>query len=472
MVAAFRNETFEIPTATPSDMVAATANDRVVTPSLLGSAATRNASEFATATQGAKADTALQPGAVPAEAALRLVEFDIRMAQFAGGAKLNGIDDDRPAIQAAVDHVKTLGGRYTGGMGVIRLPRGQVKLGGSIDLYANTSKADNVRIEGEGPGATNITIAGDFTGFRSAAPPTDTLYRTQFAKFTVTGPGRSNVNAHAFDIDALNDGRFENIEVFSCRRALSLAHQWQTEIRGFRASAPLANALSCYDGLYLKDGVAGIVENAIEMIGGKIQGCERYGIRGESVTGSYISGLEILNCGNVGVYLGESPTGKDLKWFSWVGGLIDTCPQLVAIKKGTSTVAELLHFSGMWLGYASASNGTGVEMIGLRDCTFSADMVVNVVYGANIKDCQKVTINLDTVARYDRTNTGAVAIICNNTVKSSFRVGNTTKNPGSPSTTAFSGQASEDYNHISGVFDGAVSTVGANTNKAGALIVP
>lgn len=62
MVTAFRNETFEVPTATAEDMVARTSTDRVVTPALLGSAATRSTADFASAAQGAKADTALQPG--------------------------------------------------------------------------------------------------------------------------------------------------------------------------------------------------------------------------------------------------------------------------------------------------------------------------------------------------------------------------------------------------------------------------
>jgi len=43
------------------------------------------------------------------------VEFDIRNSQFAGGAPMNGIDDDAPALRAAAQFFKTVGATYTGG---------------------------------------------------------------------------------------------------------------------------------------------------------------------------------------------------------------------------------------------------------------------------------------------------------------------------------------------------------------------
>lgn len=52
--------TFEIPVATKQDVAARVANDKVVTPSVLGTAAVEDISKFATAEQGRKADTAIQ----------------------------------------------------------------------------------------------------------------------------------------------------------------------------------------------------------------------------------------------------------------------------------------------------------------------------------------------------------------------------------------------------------------------------
>lgn len=51
---------FEIPTATTQDMASRVATDKVVTPSVLGSAAIEDISRFATAEQGQKADSAIQ----------------------------------------------------------------------------------------------------------------------------------------------------------------------------------------------------------------------------------------------------------------------------------------------------------------------------------------------------------------------------------------------------------------------------
>ena len=61
MAVPYHTHTFEIPTATPQDMAARASNDKAVTPSVLGTAATADRSEFATAEQGKKADSAVQP---------------------------------------------------------------------------------------------------------------------------------------------------------------------------------------------------------------------------------------------------------------------------------------------------------------------------------------------------------------------------------------------------------------------------
>ncbi|MBI0177513.1 hypothetical protein [Bartonella apis] len=61
MAVPYHTHTFEIPTATPQDMAARASNDKAVTPSVLGTAATADRSEFATAKQGKRADSAVQP---------------------------------------------------------------------------------------------------------------------------------------------------------------------------------------------------------------------------------------------------------------------------------------------------------------------------------------------------------------------------------------------------------------------------
>ena len=61
MVVPYHTHTFEIPIATPQDMAARASSDKAVTPSVLGTAATADRSEFATAEQGKRADSAVQP---------------------------------------------------------------------------------------------------------------------------------------------------------------------------------------------------------------------------------------------------------------------------------------------------------------------------------------------------------------------------------------------------------------------------
>ena len=61
MAVPYHTHTFEIPIATPQDMAARASSDKAVTPSVLGTAATADRSEFANAEQGKRADSAVQP---------------------------------------------------------------------------------------------------------------------------------------------------------------------------------------------------------------------------------------------------------------------------------------------------------------------------------------------------------------------------------------------------------------------------
>ena len=60
MAVPYHTHTFEIPAATQADVEAGTRDDVAVTPSVIGTAATKDVSYFATASQGGNADTAVQ----------------------------------------------------------------------------------------------------------------------------------------------------------------------------------------------------------------------------------------------------------------------------------------------------------------------------------------------------------------------------------------------------------------------------
>ncbi|MEN5106648.1 hypothetical protein [Brucella anthropi] len=62
MAVPYHTHTFEIPQATKDDVLAGVSTDKAVVPAALGTAATKNIEDFATAAQGEAADNAIQPG--------------------------------------------------------------------------------------------------------------------------------------------------------------------------------------------------------------------------------------------------------------------------------------------------------------------------------------------------------------------------------------------------------------------------
>ena len=391
----------------------------------------------------------------------KTIEVDIRETRFAGGAKCDNVNDDAAAIQAAIDFFKPYS-QYQGGAPVIRVPRGRVKVGSEIDVTG----CHGLTIRGEGRGSTQIVPSHTGTVIKADTPAGQTLNNLVLKEFTIYGIGYTNVNAHGIDLKAPNNCLID-VRVWRCRDAIRIANAWQTTI--FNPRIDGLTGLECFRGLVMLDGVLAVAENAVLILGGVIQGTISYGFRGECVTGSKVFGLEVVGCGNTGVYIGDSPGLKDVKWFTWVGGLVDTCPDLILIKRGGSAVGTLIHFSGMWLGYASGGNGVGVDIRGMDNMTFSADIIANTKYAANLENCDRITFVARTIKDYDRTLSGSAAIIVNGTTKSRIDVGTTKKAAGATSTVALVEQGAANYNLITGIFDGAVNTAGAQSNKAGAM---
>ena len=61
MAVPYHTHTFEIPTATKDDVIAGVSTEKALTPSSVGTAASKNIEDFATAEQGKKADNSIQP---------------------------------------------------------------------------------------------------------------------------------------------------------------------------------------------------------------------------------------------------------------------------------------------------------------------------------------------------------------------------------------------------------------------------
>lgn len=397
------------------------------------------------------------------------------------GAVADGTTDDRAALQAAVDYAKTLGTYFYGGCIKVRLPRGTMKFTSThptkTDRVIDLTGANNVIIEGEGYGSTTLFFTPNVSLFKNDETKAAPLTHTILGRFTILGPYQAasaplvNVASCGIDLGASNGVSIDTVRVYACGTGMAWRDCYHCEIV-FPRITGLGN-LACRDGLYAKDGDITLTENAVGIFGGRVYGCTRYGYRGECISGSSIVGLELVGCGEVAMYLGDSPQGKDLKWFNAIGLVLDTSGDLLKVSKGTSTLAHLLNISGAWAGFAnddSPAVGIGVELSGIAESTFAFDTVANTHFGLNVTGCGRVTVAVRSLQGYDHVNAGGVAIICNNTSHSRFDIGTCTKAPGSASSTAFVEQGTSNYNLITGIFDGAVTTIGANSNKAGCIV--
>lgn len=396
-----------------------------------------------------------------ADVAVRLIEFDIRDSRFAGGAKWNDIDNDDAAFSSAIAYFKTLGGinKYQGANAArLRLPRGMGRLG--VDSV-NLTGAHNVTISGEGDGISNIRFTGNFPAFKTTSVAGDDDMRIGLEDFCIYGPGRQHEQAHGIDFGALNHGLIRNIRIYRARDMVRLRNNWQTEIVSLRGDGgpDAGGGLSSYRGICLLDGLdengnsSSVIENGVKIYGGVISGCENVGFRGESVSGSMVLGLEILACGKTGVHIGDNPGGKPTKWFSWTGGMIDTCGDGIVLQRGRSSELIEMHFDDMWIGYANAGGGTGdaIRIEGGCDIEFSPSKIVNVDTAFISVGCVGVVLDAKSINDYDRSLLGTTPIVLHDTVQSSVSVGRGRKTLDSPAQFFLAETGSSNFNVFSGI---------------------
>lgn len=400
-----------------------------------------------------------------AQVANRLIEFDIRDSRFAGGAPWNGIDNDTPAATAAYAYFATLGGlnQYQGAnAAVLHMPRGVGKIS-NLDTTSGT----NVILRGESESATTIVNGNNNPSiFSTNVTGTNDAFRMGFENFTIYGPGRANANAHGLDLGAINNGRIENVRFYACRDALRVRNNWQTLVNFIKVDggSTVGGSLTCYNGIVMLDGVVSVVENCLKVTGGVISGCENWGFRGQSVCGSQVTGLEILACGAVGMYLGDSPGGKDLKWFSCYGCLFDSCGELLIIHRGGSTVGTQMNFSGMWMGNTTTAGGHAINLQGIDHCSFQADTIANVDYAFSADAIANTKFDFGKIDTYDKSLVGTVPIVLNNSVSTSVRGGPMKKASGSTSTLVLAETGTTDISNIQGINgDGGMTIIGTNS---------
>jgi hypothetical protein len=398
------------------------------------------------------------------------------MAEFAGGAPMNGVDDAAAAMRACIAYAKTTTTRYDGTCVQIMLPNGKLRLDSAhpsfVDRALDITGCDHVSIHGLGMGNSTLALNGNFAALKGDDAAGTPLLGFTMKNLLILGPGRSNVNAHAIMMGGNNSCRIEDVRAWSCRTYLDYRDAWQLEV--IRPRCDGQGGLACYDGLFGRDGTAGLAECVVDVQGGQIAYVERYGWRAQNPTGIKGFGTEILACGSIGVYWGDSPSGKAFKWVTYNDMIVDTCPDLVVLRAGSSTYVKENQIHFKWLGYASEplpGEGIGLDVSGMKDSAFTVDKITNVQYGVKLSGCDGIVARLGQISDYDRLLTGGVAIICENTIGSAFDVGRTRKASSSPSTVAFVESGTSNNNRITGLFGGAVNTVGAGTDKTGAKVI-
>jgi hypothetical protein len=413
------------------------------------------------------ADGSITVPKLAAEVATRLIEFDIRDSRFAGGAKFDDATDDTPAFAAAIAYFQTLGGinQYQGKNAArLRMPRGVSRVS-NLDV----TNASNVQFVGEGDGVTTLRNTANAPCINSTnVTGTNDSFRMAFRDFCIYGPGRANTSAHGMDLKALNNGSIQDVRFYACRDALRLTNNWQTDVSRLKVDGggTVGGSLTCYNGVVMLDGPGAVLENAVKFYGGVISGCENWGFRGQSVTGSAIFGMEILACGQVGLYVGDNPSGKDLKWFTYAGGLIDTCGQLFIAHRGGATYGGQIHLSGLWMGYGNKGGGLGtaIEVQGINDATFRPDVIFNSDASFIASACDNVIFDFGTIQGYDRSLVGVVPIQLANSTNVTVRGGGMKKTPSSPSTICVAETGTSNSNNIQGInADGGGTIIGSTT---------
>lgn len=406
-----------------------------------------------------------------ADVAVRLMEFDIRDSRFAGGARFDDSTNDTPAFAAAYAYFATLGGltQYEGlNAARLHMPRGVSRVS-NLDVTTGT----NVHLVGEGEQATTLRNINNNPCIKSSNLVANSLFRTGFRDFTIFGPGRSNVNAHGFDLGALNNGFYENVRIYASRDGLRVRNNWQTIVSNIKmdGGTTVGGALTVYNGIHMLDGELAVAENCIKLTGGVISGAENWGFRGESVCGSVVVGLEMVAIGNIAMYLGDSPGGKDLKWFSCFDSLFDTAGDLLVVHRGGSTIGEQMHFSGMWMGNANAGSGQGeaISVQGIANCYFQADTIANVDIAINAAACSYTKFEYGKLDIFDRSNLGVVPIQLANCQSCNVVGGPSLPLLGSPGTIVLAETTGTDATIISGINapTKTMTIIGANTKVHG-----
>ena len=278
------------------------------------------------------------------------------------GAVLNGVADDRAAIQASIDAM------YADAGGVVRVPFGIGIVGAALELKPG------VFLIGDGQNATELRASGNFPVISVSGANGSVKNRGGASNMLIRGGGKANTNAFGIKLEWANRYTFENLRFHGCYIGMYASNVWQVKWDNLHADG--GGSDQNYIGFYMAEVDPSNQNNAVQAINCMAQNCELYNWRLINFNGS-----KFINCEGSGAatnawYLGSPTTGTEaVRWGHFVNCLGDTSSSdNWKIERGSASSLKQIQFTNCWAG--TSTGGHGWSIIDASQLLFSALMVV------------------------------------------------------------------------------------------------
>jgi hypothetical protein len=301
------------------------------------------------------------------------------------GADPTGVSDSLAAIQSAINAGKVYAENDTTGK-QIYFPAGKYKVTNSINL----SDCSGVHLVGAGRQSTEIFMTGTTPVIIATGTSTEVLNNAGVQDMTIRGGGSTNVNADGIRFEWGNSCQLLNLAMFSCRNAISVSHQFQTDVQNIRIYG--AGADASYNGLYMGATDLTFIDNAINAYNINVQSATNVGFRiingqGSKFVGCEAGGSPMIN----GWHIGEPDSGTvKCEWVHFVSCLADSVSGAGWLfRQGTASSLGQMQLANCWSG--NAQDGFYVD--GCRNITMTNLLGLgHAKTGVTLFNCQEVSV--------------------------------------------------------------------------------
>jgi polygalacturonase len=304
------------------------------------------------------------------------------------GAAGDGIHDDQPAIQAAIDTLHAAGG------GALYVPKGVYLLKRSLD------RKPGIYLRGEGPGLTELRASGNFAVITSIGSKTSVRNRGGASDMLIRCGGKANADAHGIYETWNNRTTYRNLRLHSCRYGMYASNVWQVEWNTVHADGEGTD--QNYIGFYMAEVDPTNPNNAVQGVNLMAQDVEYVGFRLVNFNGSKFVNSEAAGTMVHGWYLGDPTTGTEpIRWGHFVNCLADsTKSHGWRLEKGAAAFFKHVQFANVWSGN---TGGSGWHVVGVSEILISAPMVVTTKQSAmHFIESSRIVISGGQLVEYDR----------------------------------------------------------------------